>query len=168
MNKDSLLKLINNNDEHEWIEFKLNYPAEKYFKEIGEYISALSNSAALNKQSNAYIIWGVEDLTRKIHSTKFKYDIEVNGSEVLKHFLARNLNPRIAFKFEEIYIDNNRLVCLTIPAAKEIITEFNHERYIRIGSSKELLRNFPKYESELWIVLNKSDDITNIRSSKKI
>ena len=167
MNKEQLIEIINNSDECEWVEFKANYPAEKYAQDIGEYISALSNSATLHKQIFAYMIWGVKDNTRKIVGTDFKYDIEINGSEVFKHYLARNLEPRISFKFEEVFIDDKRLVCLTIPAAKEVITEFNHERFIRIGSSKEKLKRFPKYEAELWAELSGSNDITNIESRRK-
>lgn len=166
MNKDLLLEIINNNDEREWVEFKNNYLAEKHALEIGEYISALSNSAALHKQKYAYMIWGVENNTRKILGTNFIYDLEINGSEVFKHYLARNLDPHISLKFEEFYIGENRLVCLTIPAAKEVITEFNHERFIRIGSSKEKLKKFPKYEAELWAVLSGSNDIINIEANR--
>ena len=166
MNKELLLEVINNNDEREWVEFKTNYPAEKHLQDIGEYISALSNSATLHKQNYAYMIWGVENTTRKILGTDFKYDLDINGSEVFKHYLARNLEPHISFKFAEIYIGNDRLVCLTIPAAKDVITEFNHERFIRIGSSKEKLKKFPKYEAELWAELSGSNDITNIESRR--
>ena len=166
MNKEQLLEIINNNDECEYVEFKNNYPAEKYAQDIGEYISALSNSAALHKQNYAYMIWGVENSTRKILGTNFVFDLDFNGSEVFKHYLARNLDPRISIKFEEIFISNDRLVCLTIPAAKEVITEFNHERFIRIGSSKERLKKFPKYEAELWAELSGSNDITNIESRR--
>jgi len=166
MNKELLLEIINNNDEREWVEFKTNYPAEKHAQDIGEYISALSNSATLHKQNYAYMIWGVENNTRKILGTDFKYDLDINGSEVFKHYLARNLEPRISFKFEEVYIDDKRLVALIIPATKDVITEFNHERFIRIGSSKEKLKKFPKYEAELWAELSGSNDITNIESRR--
>lgn len=55
MNKELLLAIINNNDEREWVEFKTNYPSEKHAQDIGEYISALSNSATLHKQNYAYL-----------------------------------------------------------------------------------------------------------------
>lgn len=49
------------------------------------------------------------------------------------------------------------MVILTIPASKEVITEFNKERYIRIGSSKELLKRFPEREKKLWQILSKDE-----------
>lgn len=35
----------------------------------------------------------------------------------------------INFIFDELNINGKRVVILTIPAAKEVITEFNKERY---------------------------------------
>jgi len=46
--------------ETEWVEFKLSNanPAE-----IGEYLSALANSAALCGKAKAYLIWGIDNAT---------------------------------------------------------------------------------------------------------
>ena len=49
--------------ETEWVEFKSNKVNPQ---EIGEYISALSNSAALCGKTNAYLVWGVADETHEI------------------------------------------------------------------------------------------------------
>ena len=42
----------------EWIESKVN---NKKPQEIGEYVSALFNAAALHHQNTAYMAWGIED-----------------------------------------------------------------------------------------------------------
>ena len=52
--------------ENEWVEFKANYADPK---EIGEYISALSNAAALCGKTNGYLVWGVDDVTHDITGT---------------------------------------------------------------------------------------------------
>ena len=44
--------------ETEWVELKVN---DAKPQEIGEYISALSNSAALAGKAFAYLVWGVAD-----------------------------------------------------------------------------------------------------------
>ncbi len=44
--------------ESEWVEFKLNYEDHE---EIGEYISALANSAAFCERSHGYLVWGIDD-----------------------------------------------------------------------------------------------------------
>ena len=59
---NSLIKeLLNQPRETEWIEFKRNNDDPQM---IGEYISALSNSAALHRKSKAYIIWGIDNNTK--------------------------------------------------------------------------------------------------------
>ncbi|MCQ2796989.1 MAG: ATP-binding protein, partial [Bacilli bacterium] len=144
MEKEYLLELISNN-ECEWIEYKENWFNRE---ELGQYISAISNSAAEAGEEYGYFIWGVNDKTHEIVGTSFEYDVDIKN-EPLKHYLARLLNPSISFLFEAFNVDGKKVVCLTIPAAKRIMTEFDKNRFIRIGSSKELLRKFPEREIDL-------------------
>jgi len=67
--KNRVKSLLFLTKETEWVEFKLNQADPQ---EIGEYISALSNSAALHHEINGYIVWGIENRTRKIVGTNFK------------------------------------------------------------------------------------------------
>lgn len=163
MDKKYLIEIIKNN-ECEWIEYKENW----FDKDgLGEYISAMSNVAAYHGQEYAYFIWGIKDGAKDIVGTNFQYDIDINN-EPLKHYLARLLKPSIPFKFETFDIDGKRVVCLSIPAAKRIMTEFNKERYIRIGSSKELLRKYPELEIDLAVILrNGIPTIINTASRKQ-
>ena len=66
--------------ETEWLEFKQNNDKPD---EIGEYISALANSATLVNQDRAYIVWGIEDKTRQILGTKFQPKTQKIGNEEL-------------------------------------------------------------------------------------
>lgn len=135
--------------EREWFEFK-----ENWFKaeELGEYISALSNSAVIAGKKYAYFVWGINDKTHEIVGTSFDCNQDVNH-EPLKHFIARQCYPDINFIFEEVIIEQKKVVLLTIPAAKSVPTSFAKERYIRIGSSKENLRKYPEKEAFLFEVL---------------
>jgi predicted HTH transcriptional regulator len=54
--------------ESEWVEFKVN-DAEP--QAIGEYISALANSAALMGQAFAYLVWGVRNGDHVLVGTHF-------------------------------------------------------------------------------------------------
>lgn len=163
MDKKYLSELIKNN-ECEWIEYKENWFDKE---ELGEYISAMSNAAAYHGQEYAYFIWGIKDGTKDIVGTNFEYDIDINN-EPLKHYLARLLKPSILFKFEKFDFDGKRVVCLSIPAAKRIMTEYDRERYIRIGSSKELLKRYPELEIDLAVILkNGLPTIINTTSRKQ-
>ncbi len=135
--------------EREWFEFK-----ESWFKadELGEYISALSNSAAIAGKKSAYFVWGINDQSHEIVGTSFNCHQDVNH-EPLKHYLARQFNPDINFTFEELLLEGKKVVLLIIPAAKSVPTSYARERYIRIGSSKENLRKYPEKEAFLFEVL---------------
>ena len=95
MNKylEIIKNLISHQTEKEWFEFKENwYEAHG----IGEYISALSNAAAICRQEYGYLVWGVNNETHEVLGTKFNYRVDVKG-EPLEHYLARQLKPDIIF-----------------------------------------------------------------------
>ena len=135
--------------EEEWFEFKDNWYNETG---IAEYISALSNVAAMHGEENAYLVWGVHNDTHELTGTSFTYHRDVKG-EPLEHYLARQITPDIGFSFRELMINEKRVVVLIIPAAKNIPTAFNNIRYLRIGSSKVNLNKYPERESQLFDIL---------------
>lgn len=135
--------------EREWFEFKENWFDHT---QLGQYISALSNSAAIEGKKNAYFIWGIHDATHVVTGTTFNSNMDIK-KEPLKHFLARKIHPDLNFTFEEITYEGKNIVVLTIPAARTVPTSFDNERFIRIGSSKESLRKYPEKESHLFDVL---------------
>ena len=135
--------------EEEWFEFKDNWYNETG---IAEYISALSNVAAMHGEENAYLVWGVHNDTHELTGTSFTFHRDVKG-EPLEHYLARRITPDIGFSFRELMINEKRVVVLIIPAAKNIPTAFNNIRYLRIGSSKVNLNKYPERESQLFDIL---------------
>lgn len=64
-----LERMLAASDEHEWVEFKHNNDEPNA---IGEYISALANAAALDGEPFGYLVWGIENGTRKVLGTAFK------------------------------------------------------------------------------------------------
>ena len=154
MDRAYFKELLSYTYEKEWIEFKTNWDNRD---NIGEYISALSNSAALKNVPYAYIFWGVDDKTHKVVQTHFDPDKEEKG-ESLKHYLSRLLEPSINYEFDSLDYDGIKVIYLKIPKAKLVPVEFNKERYIRIGSSNEKLRKFPHIEADLWLKLRNSND----------
>lgn len=154
MLEDIVRSLCAKKDEQEWFEFKENWyePVQ-----LGEYVSALSNAAAYHHEDNAYFIWGVNDATHTIVGTDFNQYCNHN-KEPYQNFLARNLSPSIGFEFSELMIDEKRIVVLTIPAAKNIPTAFNGSRFIRIGSSKANIKDYPERERKLFRLLDRGID----------
>lgn len=79
-----------------WGEFKQNNAQPE---KIGEYISALSNTAALEGKKDAYLVWGIEDDSHKIIGTTFRPNEVKKGNEELESWILRLLSPRIMFRF---------------------------------------------------------------------
>jgi ATP-dependent DNA helicase RecG len=148
--KDKILELCEYSDEQEWLEFK-----ENWFQPdaLGEYISAMSNAAAFHYRNEAYFMWGINDSTHEIVGTNFN-PYQDYKQEPYQNYLARNLSPSINFKFEETEIGSKRVVVLIIPAAEEIPTAFKDKRFIRIGSAKNNIKNYPKREIQLFKILS--------------
>lgn len=148
--KDKILELCEYSDEQEWLEFK-----ENWFQPdaLGEYISAMSNAAAFHYRNEAYFVWGINDSTHEIVGTNFN-PYQDYKQEPYQNYLARNLSPSINFKFEETEIGSKRVVVLIIPAAEEIPTAFKDKRFIRIGSAKNNIKNYPKREIQLFKILS--------------
>ena len=148
---DVVNDLIKRSDEEEWFEFKANWFEED---KIGQYISALSNSASILGKEYGYLVWGIDDKKHDVIGTNINPFCSYKN-EPFQNYLARNLKPSIAFQFDEIFINNKRLIVLTIPCAKNVPTSFNKIRYSRIGSSIASLEKYPEREGLLWNVLIK-------------
>jgi len=144
-------ELLKQPKESEWLEFKHN---NKEPQMIGEYISALSNSAALHRKTNAYMIWGIDDTTYKLLGTSFSPSQTKVGGEALENWLLRLLEPKIEFKFYEIEIENKKVVLLEIAPAYRHPVRFNGVEYIRFHSYKKKLKDLPEKERELWRIFD--------------
>lgn len=137
--------------EIEWAEFKVN---DTEPKEIGEYISALSNSAALAGKAYAYLLWGVQDSDHTIVGTNFVPRAAKVGNEELENWLLRLLTPKINFCFFEVIVDGQQVVILEIDRAFRHPVQFSGQEFIRVGSYKKRLKDFPEKERELWRIFD--------------
>jgi ATP-dependent DNA helicase RecG len=139
--------------ESEWVEFKENNADPD---EIGQYISALANSATLAEKSFAYIVWGVRDGDHQISGTRFKPNNKKVGDENLENWLLRNTRPQVGFKFHEVEIDSRKLVILEIESATVTPVRFRDDEWIRVGSHKKKLRDHHGHAKRLWHALESS------------
>ncbi len=135
--------------ETEWVEFKHN---NENPQEVGEYISAISNSAALHHREKGFILWGIEDRTHKLVGTSFWPSKTRKGSESLEGWLSYLLYPRVDIRFREIFIGRLFFVILEVPAATYMPVRFKGEEYIRVGTSKKKLKDYPDKERVLWSI----------------
>lgn len=139
--------------EKEWVEFKENRAEAD---EIGEYVSALSNSARLKGEPYGYMVWGVHDTSHDVVGTRFVPCTSRQGNEELEHWLVRLLSPRLDIRFYSFLCNGKPVVILEIPAALHTPVQFSGTEFIRVGSLKKKLKDFPEKERELWQLLNAS------------
>lgn len=160
MHRDPLLKLkelLSLPAETEWIEFK-----ENNHENIGDYISALANAACIEGKEKAYLVFGVENETHRVVGTTFKPKQEKKGNEELENWLHRLLEPRINFRIIELSYDDKSVVIFEIDAATHTPIKFSGTAFIRVGSYKKKLADFPEKERQIWLKskhANFEDDI---------
>lgn len=77
------------------------------------------------------------------------------GNDELESWLLRLLNPKINFRFYPIQADGKPVVLLEIGAAFRHPVQFKNTEFIRVGSYKKKLKDFPEKERELWRVFDR-------------
>lgn len=153
MNAEILDKILLLKKETEWIEFKINNEKPEM---IGEYISALANSASLHNIDKAYLIYGIEDTSLNIVGTNFKPKSTKVGNEELENWLHRLLEPQVDFLIHELKYKNVFISVFEINCVTNRPISFKGREYIRVGSYKKLLKDFPEKERKLWQIYSTS------------
>ncbi len=144
---NNLLNALITQKECEWIEFKVNNSNPE---EIGEYISALSNSACYHQKENAYLVFGIDDKGNKVGTTFYPRDTKI-GNQELENWLVTQLNPRIDVNIFEYDEQNLHFVIFQIQPATNQPVRFKGVSYIRIGSYKKKLTEHPERERAIWL-----------------
>jgi len=100
--------------EHEVVEFK--QASNDYSQDdVGKYFSAISNEANLKGLQHGWLVFGVNNKTKKSVGTDYRNS---KGLETLKHEIADNATGRMSFvDIFEIYDGEYRIVMFMIPAA---------------------------------------------------
>jgi ATP-dependent DNA helicase RecG len=139
--------------ETEWVELKENNADPR---RIGEYLSALSNAAALEGKAFAYMLWGARDGDHVIVGTHFDPHGTKVGNEELESWLLHLLEPKLHFRFLTVQVDGQRVVLLEIARAQRQPARFEGIEYIRVGSVKKKLKDVPEKERALWRVFDQT------------
>jgi ATP-dependent DNA helicase RecG len=147
-----LKELLKLPKETEWAEFKHNNANPEL---IGEYISALANSAALLGKQCGYVVWGIRDEVHDVVGTTFKPRATTHKQQELESWLLQKMAPKIHFTFHEFLFGDVPIVILEIPAASHIPIAFDQEEYIRLGSYKKKLKDYQEKERELWRIFDR-------------
>jgi ATP-dependent DNA helicase RecG len=129
-----LLQRLLSEWETECIEFKDandNFPTS----DIGKYFSALSNEANLRGLPCGWLVFGVDNRTRKVIGTDYRR--EPGRLHGLKHQIAQGTDPSTSFRdIHELNHPSGRVILFEIPAApRGIPIAWQTHTYARDGSS---------------------------------
>ena len=144
----TLKYLLSLKTENEWLEYKENNSDPNL---IGEYISALCNSAILEGQDKAYLIYGISD-DKQIVGTKFDFKKAKYKQQELENYIQTLLSPRITFSIHDLnFEDDIRVQIIEIETTNvNVPVKYKDVEYIRVNSTKQKLKDFPEKERKLW------------------
>lgn len=157
MNTQELTALLNRlraePHESEWLEFKANRFEPQA---LGEYLSALANSACLLGKPRAYMVFGIEDGSHSVVGTNFDPIAETvkgkegKGNQLLPLWLSLGLLPNTGFEIHLFTYRAQRVVLFEIHPAFDQPVKFYGTAYIRDGSSKTELARYPEKQRQIW------------------
>ena len=144
----TLKYLLSLKTENEWLEYKENNSDPNL---IGEYISALCNSAILEGQDKAYLIYGISD-NKQIVGTKFDLKKARYKQQELENYIQTLLFPRVVFSTHDLnFGEDIRVQIIEIETTNvNIPVKYKDIEYIRVNSTKQKLKDFPEKERKLW------------------
>ena len=147
-----LARLLQEAAETEWLEFKHNNSNPD---EIGRCISACSNSAMLAAKDRAFIVWGIENKTKRKLGTSFRFSGTKKGGENLSNWLTRTIEPRLMMEFLDFDDDGKQFSILVIEPSYDRPIRFGEFEYIRIGENIKKLKDFKEHERALWLATSR-------------
>jgi len=134
--------------ETEWLEFKVNRYNPQH---LGEYLSALANSACIHGKPRGYLVFGVENDSHAIVGTTFRPRKEKGaGNQDLLLWLSKGLQPSTGFELHEFIADGKRIVLFEVAPALNRPVKFYGKAFVRVGSSKTELAKHPEKERIIW------------------
>lgn len=134
--------------ESEWLEFKATRLAPQ---PLGEYLSALANSACLVGKPRGYLVFGIENGSHTVVGTAFDPQAENGqGNQLLPLWLALGMHPNVGFEIYDWQYQELRVVLFEVHPAFDRPVEFYGKAFVRNGSSKTALAKYPEKERAIW------------------
>lgn len=147
--KALLKRLLDEPTECAWLEFKQNNcdPGT-----IGRYVSASANAAILAERDRAFIVWGIENGTKRRVGTSVRLNqLKKGGGENFTNWINRLVDPRLMMEFLDFEDRGKAFSILVIEPTYDRPVRFNGVGYIRIGENVRNLAEFREHERALWL-----------------
>ncbi len=98
----------------------------------------------------------MRDEDHAVIGTSFEPHAAKVGNEELENWLLRLLETKIDFRFFVVPVEGHSVVLLKIPRATRHPVRFKGEEFIRVGTYKKKLKDFPEKERILWRIFDQT------------
>ncbi len=150
--KALLKRLLQEPTETPWLEFKQGNGDPKV---IGPCVAACSNAAILQGKDRAFIVFGIEDVTKARVGTNVRLNNLKVGGEQFTNWLSRLIEPRLQMEFLDFEDEGKFFSILCIEQTYSRPVAFEKTEYIRIGTSVKKLKDYPEHAKSLWLATAK-------------
>lgn len=147
-----LFRLLAERTESAWLEFKHNNGDPEM---IGRCVSACANGAILAGKERAFIVFGIEDGSRRKVGTSIRLKQMTRGSENFENWLVRMLEPALLLELLDIEDDGLQFAIIVIEPSYDRPVRFSGQEYIRLGENVKPLKNLPEQERALWLATSR-------------
>ncbi len=147
-----LRRLLLEPAETPWLEFKQNNADPEL---LGRCVAACSNAAMMAEKDRAYIVFGIENVTKRRLGTTVQLGAQRKGGENLHNWLTRMLEPRIMIEFLDFDEEDGHFAIIAVTPSYDRPIRFSGTEYIRIGENIKTLREHPEYERALWLATSR-------------
>ena len=143
-----LERLLREPNESSWLEFKHNNNSPET---IGEWVSACANAAILAGKERAFLVFGIENRTKKKLGTSVRLAEMKKGGENFSNWLSRMVEPRLMMEFLDFEHEAKHFSIITIEPTYDRPVAFGGTEYMRVGENVKKLREFPEHERAVWL-----------------
>jgi ATP-dependent DNA helicase RecG len=150
--KKLLQRLLKEPHETEWLEFKHN---NCHPDQIGKCVSAAANAAMLAGRDRAFMVFGIENKTKKKLGTEVRLMELTKGGENFQNWLTRMLEPRLMIECIDFEDGGKHFSVIAVEPTYDRPVRFSGSEYIRIGENITDLKSHPEYERSLWLATGK-------------
>jgi predicted HTH transcriptional regulator len=147
-----LRRLLQEPTETTWLEFKHNNCNPE---EIGRCLSACANAAILAERDRAYVVFGIENVTKRKLGTAVRLKSTKKGNENLSNWLSRMMTPPLMMEFLDFEEGGKQFAILAIEPTYDRPVRFGGAEFIRIGENVKPLKDFQEHERALWLATGK-------------
>ena len=110
--------------------------------DVGKYICAMANTAALKKTPYVYAFWGIDETSKSLTNTNFPIPDQQN--------LAKHLSSNTIFCFQEVYLENHRVVVLEVNRVYGNTIQYDGVEFLLSQQGFIRLDNASDESSKLW------------------